>query len=142
METNGIGELCADDVLRVINSVLRGRRRVGIPPGVSESDLRQEAALAVYASGKLTSVRLVAKIARDAMMKHLNARRDEGITQLETDSSGEVVLNKRRPDLFFQLPVDDGVAYRSNRRRRKEGPIETLAGRHERWIQERAEVWA
>lgn len=139
MQPNGKGEVCAEEIMRVINVVLRGRRRLGIPPGVCESDLRQEAALSVFERGA-TEPALVAKIARDAMIDCL--RRSGREEQIEVDAHGVVNKAKRSKDVFFALPVDDGAAYRPKFKQRLNGPVETLAARHAEWEREHAEVWA
>jgi DNA-directed RNA polymerase specialized sigma24 family protein len=133
-------DVCPD---KLVNGILRGMRRRGLPANVDADDLRQEGLIAVWRSGHSGPSRLLAKIERNAMFKHLNAKGKErrGSVQLVTDASGEYVPPKAPRDPFASLPVDDGKAYRSGKARRAEPTVRTLASRHAEWEQGRAEGW-
>jgi hypothetical protein len=120
-------EVCAD-ADKIVNGVLRGFKRRGLPANVDPDDLRQEGliALAVAPAEKRAQPRLCVKIAwdamKDALRKNLlgNKRYYTGVLAVE-DGAGQP---RRTVDPLFVLDVDG------------------LEARHAEWERERKERWA
>ncbi len=109
--------------IKLVNGVLRGMRRRGLPANVDPDDLRQEGLIAVWRSGKRGPPRLLAKIARDAMRDHLRRRaRDvRGEMALVVDDHGEFIPPRARRDPFLAASVDDLAARHSEWERGRGG---------------------
>lgn len=126
-------EVCPE---KLVNGILRGMRRRGLPATVDLDDLRQEGmvALAIASDEKRNNPRMACKIAKDAMVDHLRLRFREAkyFTGLQTvegctvDSSGSPTgsRSRRTSDPFFVLDVDG------------------LEAAQRAWERERAERWA
>jgi DNA-directed RNA polymerase specialized sigma24 family protein len=134
METTVGPEVCVDHQRGIVDGILRGMRRRGLPANVDVDDLRQEGILAVFLSGIKGPDALTARVARNAMIDHLRGklRENKTFTALDdsTDSgkSGRAseAVRKRRvwKDPFFFLAV------------------EAIQQGYEEWNLERAERWA
>jgi hypothetical protein len=125
----------------IVDRIVRGMRRRGLPGNVDPDDLRQTGLIASTMSGVFGPDALIAQVARNAMRDLLRAKRRESAvsTSMVTDSRGEVILPVTGgPDPFSRLPVND---YRS-KKQQSAGALETLASRHSEWERERAERWA
>jgi DNA-directed RNA polymerase specialized sigma24 family protein len=150
-------DVCPD---KLVNGILRGMRRRGLPANVDADDLRQEGLIAL-ATNRVETPAHAATIARNAMIDVINKglRDNKRFQSLDTPagsgaavrdvdggrcgrSSIAVRTQRHWSDVFFALPVDDGKAYRTRKARKALPVVDSLASRHAEWERERAERWA
>jgi DNA-directed RNA polymerase specialized sigma24 family protein len=119
-----VGQVCLDKRTAIVNGILRGMRRRGLPGNVDVDDLQQEGVVAVFLSGIEGPESLVKRIARNSMLDFLRRKLRENKTFTAIDDSPDMDARKTWKDPFFFSAVD------------------ALRQGHEEWSRERAERWA